>query len=312
MDSRDRVILAGTEGTYGVDPTLDGSNAIKTRDLEIQPLQGNTVEDECDRPSFGNNHQFHVGQHVVVSFKVALVGSGTLGTAPAFGILLLACKMLETIVAVISVRYTWDSNGTDSVALYFYLDGNFHLVLGAKGTFSIEMGSQNIPYLNFTFTGLYADPTAAVAPSPTGWTNFQVPQALSNANTPTVSFLGFAATLKNLVINAGNEVVHFDDPGEESVQITDRKAGGNISVLSPLVSAKNYFADANANTLGQMQIVHGTTDNTRVIVDAPSNTVQLLQPRYGDDRGRATLEGNLSFVPTAALDDEFELRFAAA
>jgi hypothetical protein len=44
--------------------------------------------------------------------------------------------MSETIVAVTSVTYAPASNSTDSLTMYFELDGQRHALIGARGTWS--------------------------------------------------------------------------------------------------------------------------------------------------------------------------------
>ena len=79
-----------------------GADAVQTSNLKIMPLEGSTVPWKRDRPAYGNDIQFHVETHVAVEFDCALAGSGTLGTAPGWGKLLVACGCAETIVAAVA------------------------------------------------------------------------------------------------------------------------------------------------------------------------------------------------------------------
>ena len=51
--SRKRLILAKTESPYGTDSSPDGTDAILVRELEITPLQSDTVDRELIRPYLG-------------------------------------------------------------------------------------------------------------------------------------------------------------------------------------------------------------------------------------------------------------------
>lgn len=311
LKSKALLVLAIAEVTYGVDATPTGANAILTSNAALTPLNATLVSRNLDKATFGNDQQQHVGVSTQLTFNVELVGSGTLGTAPAWGPLLKACGVKETIVADTSVVYTPDTESTESLTLYFFLDGQLHKMLGARGTAQIQINSLQIPVIQFTFTGLYVDPASMAAPAAlTGWEAFQIPQPVTFDNTQQVSLHGLASVFKSLTLDINNTVTFFENPGERKVEITDRKSQGSIELLAPALSAKNYFSTAKANTMGVLDVAHGTDDTKRVAIHAP--LVQLLQPKYGDDQGRATLQANLSFVPTAAGDDEWELRLEAA
>jgi len=114
--SRKRLILAKTETTYGTDPTPTGAtNAILVRNLEITPLQADTVTRDLIRPYLGNSDQLLAQTRVEVTFEVELAGSGAAGTAPAYGAVLKACGLSETVVATTSVTYAPVSSSFSSV-----------------------------------------------------------------------------------------------------------------------------------------------------------------------------------------------------
>ncbi len=312
--SAKKVLLAAkVEAAYGVAETLAGANAVLTRDLEIMPFEGEALDRELDRPQFGASDRIHVGLHVRIKFKVELVGSGTLGTAPAFGDLLQGCRLLETIVAVTSVEYKPLSSDTTSVTMKFNMDGIDHLVVGAVGNVMIELDANQIPYLNFDFIGIYADPTATAALNPAaGWANYVRPEPIGFAATTAMSFYGITTgwNLRNFKLDVGNDVQYFEGPGEQLVDLVDRDGKGSLVMLQRAVGTFNQFTQARTNTLGALLITHGTVAANRWHLSAP--TVQILQPKYGDDRNRATMNVDLAFVPTSTGDDEFKLRFASA
>ena len=104
--TRKRLLLAKTEATYGTDPVPTGAaNAILVRNLEIVPLQSDIVQRELIRPYLGNYEQLLAQTRVQVTFEVELAGSGTAGTAPAYGPVLKACGLSETLVTSTSATY---------------------------------------------------------------------------------------------------------------------------------------------------------------------------------------------------------------
>lgn len=311
LKSKALLVLAKGETTYNTDAAPDGADAIVTTNAQLSPMESQTLSRNLDRATFGADQELHYGAHVMMSFDVELVGSGTLGTAPGWGKLLKGCGCKETVTDTTSVVYDPESDSTESMTLYFYMDGQKHAMTGARGSFQIKGDSGTIPVLSFAFTGLYVDPASVAGPTPTGWDDFKVPEPVSYDHTPEVKLHGLASVFKAFSFDQGNEVTFFDNPGEQSVEITDRKSKGSMAILAPALSDKNYFTIAKANTLGALSCVQGRKDATRVEFTSAAGA-QLLQPKYGDDQGRATLEANLSFVPTTAGDDEWQIRLEAA
>lgn len=307
------VTAAKLETVYGSDATPTGADAIVTSQVKLIPLEMRTVGRNLDKPNSGSDLELVVDYHALLEFRVELVGSGTLGTAPGFGKLLKACRMKETIVATTSVTYTPFRASTDSLTLYFWLDGGLHKLLGARGTFTIEVDSQNIPYLAFKFWGLWTAPAAGANPAAlTGWDAFPVPQAVNFDNTPVPTLHGFSGVYKSFRFDAGNNVVPFNNPGEREIRIVSHKASGSISMLAPPIATKDFISIAKNNTLGTMKVEHGTVAGRKWFFECALATCQILNPKYGDDQGRATIDADLNFVPTNAGNDEYQLRFAAA
>ncbi len=302
LQTRKRLVLAIKETVYGTDATPDGTNAMRTKDLKITPLDGNVVNRALDKSKYGADEDIQVTSFIVFEFKIEYQGGGAAGVAPAYSALLLACQRDETVVAATEVKYAHNSDNTDSLTLYGYQDGQLHKGVGCKGNVKFTVNSQGIAYLEFRFVGLWVTPSSTAAPSPSNWTNFLKPVPVNNTHTTQLSLHGQLLTLKSLEYDQGNDVQHNDDPGEESVEIVDRKGSGRISALAVAISAKDYFTTARANTTGALSLTHGTVAGEIGQFTAPA--VQLIKPSYGDDNGRLTIDAELKFVPTAAEDDE--------
>jgi hypothetical protein len=299
-----RVLLAEIESTYGTDSSpLGSANAILCKNINITPLEAQLLDRNLVRPQLGGDQQLHAGEHVKITFDVELAGAGAAGTAPAYGPLLKACGMAETVNAGVSVEYSPSSSSTSSVTIYFNLDGQKHACTGARGTFKINLSRLQIPTISFEFMGIYVAPAGATLPTPT-FTAFQQPLPVSNTNTPTFSLHGYAADALSLDIALGNTVVYEDLIGNASVEITDRESTGSTSIWAPALATKDFFAITKANTLGALQVIHGTTAGNKVQIDAPN--VQLLTPNYGESNGVATLQIGLRLTPNTG-DDELKL-----
>lgn len=305
------VTLAKVETTYGVDAVPTGVDALVTTQVKATIFEGATVPRNLDKPNSGADQELTADYYAMIEFSVELVGSGTLGTAPAFGKLLRACRMLETIVASTSVTYTPNRPSETSLTFYFFQDGNRHRLTGARGTFTIEANSQGIPVIKFQFWGLYTPPTATANPTVlTGWDAFQVPSVLNYDNTPGAVLFGRDAVLKRFTFDAGNDVKVFNNPGEYEVRVTAHRARGNLSILALPVASFNAAEFARQNTLSTFRLEHGLDPGEHWVFEAADNTCQILKPNYGDSDGRVTLDCELLFVPTSAGGDEYQLRFA--
>lgn len=302
---RKKLILAKIQPSAGVDAAPTGAdNAILTSNLTITPLAGDTISRGLDRPTLGNDEQIHVGSHVTCTFDVEIAGEGAAGTAPAYGPVLRGCGIDETINVAVDVEYKPISTGEEMLTIHMFFDGQKHAMLDAMGSVSRVYAPGAIPKYSFSFVGVWVDPTAEADPTP-DWSEFQVPNAVNNTNTPTFTLHGYSGNMLRLELDQANQVVHRDVVGQESVQIVDRAPAGRVTIEAPALGTKNFFTIAKANTTGALQLVHGTTAGN--IVQEDATLVQLLNPRYGDSDGIRTLEMDLSLVPSSAGDDDFQI-----
>ncbi|WP_295991562.1 hypothetical protein [Rugamonas sp.] len=101
--TRKRAILAKIETTYGTDATpTGGANAILMSNLTVSPMEMTLVERNNIKSYLGNNPSVLAAIYAKLAFDVEMAGSGTAGTAPAYGPLLRACGLSETILATAS------------------------------------------------------------------------------------------------------------------------------------------------------------------------------------------------------------------
>ena len=301
---RQRIILAAKEAVYGVDEVPTGAaNAIQTSEPTITPLAGALVDRALLFSELGASPQIQVGSHVVVNFMVEIAGSGTVDTPPAYSPLLEACGFAETINAAVDVQYDPVSTGQASATLYFHQAGTLHKLLGARGTFTMEFPTDDVPHFNFTFTGLWADPAADTLPTAV-FTAFQAPLTVSNANTPTFDLHGISPVMSSLTIDLGNTVVHRDRVNSESVLISGRESKGSVKIEAPAIGTKNFFTTAKSATLDTLQLIHGLTAGNIIQIDAPK--VQLTEPGYSEEDDITMLEMGLILTRDTG-DDDFKI-----
>ena len=307
MFFRKKVLLAETESTYGTDPTPTAADAIVTRNLSIEPYAGPVVEKIIDRSSVGAYEQINVAPRVNVSFDVYWAGSGDdVDTAPNWNKILQACGLDETITASTEVEYDPIApDGSDSVTLYFYHDGDLHIVTGARGNVSLNVQAGELPAFTFNFTGLWNLPTATALITPAAVNEGSV-LAVTNTNTPTFSLQGYAnGPLVGLTVDLGNVLTVENIPNLNSVDITDRQASGSVTLVEENISDKDWYTAVrsdNGVVTGAVSLIHGTVANDICEFDAPA--VQLSNPQKGDRNGLTTITFDASFIPTSSENDE--------
>lgn len=303
---RRRTILAKIETTYGIDSTPTGAaNAILIRNLNVQPVASTIVQRDNYRPYLGNFEQLLADTHVQVDFEVEMAGAGAAGSVPAYGPLLRACGLSETISAGVSVTYAPVSSAFESVTMYFNNDGTQHKITGARGSVELSINARQIPIYKFSFQGLYNAPTAAALPT-VAFGSFQTPLVSNNTNTTGFSFFSASPVLESLSLNINNTVNFRSLIGSQYVQIADRKASGSAMFEAPALATKDYFALAAADgTLGDLSITHGTTAGNKVQIT--SATIDIANPSYSDNGGIAMLQVPFVAVPTTAGNDEFAI-----
>lgn len=308
---RKTAILFALETVYGDDavPT-GGANALLVSNVNINPLNAQNVPRDILKPYFGASEELVGTAYKEVSFDVELQGSGTKGTAPAWGPLLRAAGFAELVTAAERVEYNPVTDGMESGSLYAYADGVLHKLLGARGMVKLKKVVGSIPTLSFTFYGLDGGETAAANPAIT-LSNWKVPRVVTNANTLPIVIGGVYAagavsggteyTSQGLESDVGNDLKHTPLLGDESVDITDRSATGSLSLDLTPAQEVAFMADVRATGKKSLWLSHGVADGLRVGIFAPA--VQFTTPSYGDVNGRRLCKFNVRLTPVAGNDE---------
>ena len=303
--TRRRLILAKIESSYGTDPTPAGTNAILVRNLEIQPLVADTVNRELVRPYLGQADQLLSQTRVEVSFEVELAGSGTAGTAPAYGPVLRSCGISETVVADTSVTYAPESSGFESCTIYYHQDGIRHKVTGCRGTFEMSCEVGQIPVISFTMTGIYNAPTDETQPTPT-YSNQASPVLFKEGNTTGFSAFGYSGCLMSYNFSLANDVIYRELVGcTKEILITNRAPNGTVVIEAPTITAKDFFTVATGSSTGSITFQHGQSAGNIVTMTTAQSDLGNLT--YSDQDGIQMLNMPFIAVPTNAGDDELSL-----
>lgn len=100
LNSEITLVIAKIEGTYGVDAVPSAStDAILCSKPKITPLDGDYKDRDIIRGYYGAAEKLPGIFRSKIEFDIEIAGSGTAGTAPAWGRLLRACSCSEVSLA---------------------------------------------------------------------------------------------------------------------------------------------------------------------------------------------------------------------
>lgn len=297
---RKLALLGKIEATYGTDAVPTGvANAIQANNVTLTPLEATEVSRDLMLPYLGQQGVELANQYVRMQYQVELAGSGTAGTAPAFGPLLRACGLAETVTAGVSVSYSPVSGNYEALSTYWNADGVRHIALGMRGNVSAELTPAKIPYLKFDLIGLLGTVSDQALPAVT-LTGFKRPKIVNKANT-TLSLFGSAQRAESFTADFGQKAEFRGLIGYEGIEISDRSATGTVVVEARSVAADDWMGRATARTRGVLQLVHGTTAGNIVTIDAPA--VEIGKPTQGQTQGILNYSLPLMFCTDAGNDE---------
>jgi len=301
---KSKTILGKVEANYGTDPALSGAaNAILGQDVTFSPMEGEVVTRNVDRTYFGAKPILTTAYRSVLTFSVSLVGSGTAGTAPAWGPLLRMCAVAEVITAGTKVEYSPITDSPESGALYFDVDGTKHLMLGTRGTAVFTVNANAEPVIKFTLTSLFTIPAEAAKPV-ANYAGWMAPQVGASSNTPVFTIGGQAFAMRNFELDLGLEVKPRNLIGSNTIRITDRNSQLSTQVEAVALTTYDPFTIAKSGTLQPIALEHGTTAGRKVRFDLLSCQQQL--PTYQEQDN--ILEWPLKFaVLPASGNDEWKI-----
>lgn len=308
---RNTLILFKPETTAGTDAVPTGAaDAVLAFDVSITPLDANNVDRALIRPYFGGSEQLVATANIKCSFGVELAGSGTAGTAPQWGDLLLGCAMAESVLATPNrVEYAPISTNLKTGTLYWYDDGVLHKAFGAMGNAKLSAKAGDRPKLMFDFVGIDGGISAASASGT--FTAWKTPPTMTKANVVDVTIGctyaagalsgGTVYPSTGLELDLGNSVQFVPTLSSESVDITDRNVSGKLQLDLTAAQEVTFMGTVKANTTQGLGMVIGTTAGNKVLIYAPK--VQLVRPTKEDVQARRFLGYELRLVPNAGNDE---------
>lgn len=267
------VVLAKIETTYNTDPTpTAGANAILVENLTHTFEGARRADRNVVKPGFAPLKSLYAGSLISISFDAEIKGSGTAGTAPEIGVLLRACGMTETVVAVTSVTYAPTSTPSlhESATFYLYEDGLRYKLTGARGTFTTSLAVAQKGLMSFKFTGHLVGPADVALVSPT-----------YNATVPTVmvgvafAIDSYSAVITKLDIDPGLVLAMADNiaasDGYGEIRLTGSAPTFTIDPEAALVAAYDWVTKWQSSASYAMTTgTIGSTAGNRYAITAPA------------------------------------------
>ncbi|SFZ86003.1 hypothetical protein SAMN02983003_3175 [Devosia enhydra] len=298
---KSKILLAKIEGTYGTDsaPT-GGDNAILAINVQLTPMEGQDVSRELELPYLAAHATIPAGLFTRLQFRVELVPSGDAGVAPAWGPILRACGVAQTVVADTSVTYAPITTGHESVTIHFWIGGTRFVMKGSRGTAVISGEAQGVPVVDVTLTGLFSQPSEVSRPSP-DFDAFLKPDLVTDINTPTFTIDGVSLVMRRFSLDLRNDVQTRFLVGSESIIIPDRNELFSTQVEAVPLSTWNPFAKAADQERVPIVVAHGTVAGR--IVTLEIDEAQVQRPA-GLANEQNVAEWPLTFVPLPASGND--------
>lgn len=309
--TRKKFLIAKIESTYGTDPSpVGGSDAVQVSSLEITPIESDNVQAAAFQGFLGNSTRSTLvaNKRVSVTFDVELAGSGTAGTAPAFGPLLKSCGLSETISAGVSVTYAPVSSSFSSATIYCFYDGTQHKITGARGSVSFNMAAGQFGVMSFNFIGIYNAPDGTALSGSFTVANQAAALEVNDTNVTTATFHGVTSVrLESFDLALNNELLYKETASNKEVIITNRAAGGTAVIEAPAIGTTDFFAKAVATATGSSSFVLGGTSGNIVTLNAAQTDITGCS--YADTNGVIALSMPYLALPTTAGNNEMSLVF---
>jgi hypothetical protein len=289
------------EAIYNTPPASPYTPLLILKDPEISPLVADRLERGQAKPWFGADRKRLVNKRVTMTFSVEDGGSGVVGTAPAYGPLLLACRFTETIVTGVSVTYSLVSTGIKSLTMRWVekdvASGQAiqHQFSGAYGTATFIRNSGEYPRIDFEFQGVYSQPTDIAFAAAT-YANQGLAVEVNSTNTPLVTINSVACCMSEFEVALNNDLVFSNRAGcTEKFSMTGSNPEGRIQVEDKLIAGQNFWTLAESDLTYPIVVGHtGGTAGTKSTITV--GKADIYEPSFATlDNGTRFI--NLPFAP---------------
>ncbi len=280
------VLLGKVETTQNTDAAPTGTaDAIQVFGVSFPPIESTVIDREFVGDGLGGFEQQETSALAKITYSVELSGSGTAGTAPQWGDLLIACGMAEALLSTPSrVEYSLVSTGLKTATHKYYDAGYVHAMLGCMGNAKISIKKGARPTITFDYLGLDGGESVVANPSAT-LTAWKTPPVIGAL---TVVDITLGATYSGGVlsggtvypstgieIDLGNKPEYITLCSQERIDITSRDTTGSIELELTPAQELTLAAAVRACTTQSIAFTLGTVAGNKIILF--SEGVQLAK-----------------------------------
>lgn len=307
MLTKKRVLAVETETTVGTAESLIPADAaMNVYDPVIQP----DIE-VIQRPNpsgFGQRAAQFGARKGTATFRTFLEGDGAGGVPYWASELLPACGWVNSSGTFSPITGSPGADGITTLTIGCYVDGVFRRIHGAMGTWTTEVLAGGICAFNWTFMGIFSEPTDVAILSPTYPTN----QAL-RVDAGTLTLGGSAIGCANSVqIDAGNNVVMrpcvANETGVFSGIVTERNPTATLDPEAVLAATNNTHN----------KWLSGTEEAFSLSFDNGTDLITIAGPKFQRnniqeaDREGIVIDQTTGQFNVNSGDDSLTITFAAS
>jgi hypothetical protein len=263
-----RNLAAKIEGTIGTAESLTAAEGVfNAYNLMFQPTISKTVREAPG--SFNRLTSVSEGQLATITFRTELAWGGT-STEPAiFSVLMPCCGWTES-TNVWKPRSEAPGSNVKTCTMGCYVDGVLKTIKGAVGTWTMVLVAGQPIFIDWSFTGVYVEPTDTAIIAPT----YPTDNVMRFASASACSYNSVSLKTQNMTIAANNEITSLEDPtnatGYSSCIIVDRAP---TIVCNPEMES---IATQNRHNI----FTDGLAYSLAVTLDGPTNsTLGILAPK---------------------------------
>lgn len=244
MLRRKRVLAAKAEGTAGTAESLTAAEAaFNVFDSELQP----TIEfnERPGQSSFDPLPGTLGAYGGVATFQIELMPATT--SLPLWATTFLPACGLVVSTATYTPRTEAPGSNVKTLTIGGYIDGLYKQIHGAMGNVVFTFPAGRKATANFTFMGIWSDPSDVAILAPTYPTTAPL-RFVSSA----FAIGGYSAKVEQVTIDLGNQVIMREDAstasGYSTALITGRRITGTMNPESTLVATKDWYTEWTALT----------------------------------------------------------------
>lgn len=308
---RKRVLAAKIETTIGTPISLSSADA--AMNVYSPMIQANVeMEEREGQGGFGYLPSIAGARTGTATFRTYLEWDGS-ATEPAWADTFLpACGWVKS-GQVYTPRSEAPGSNVKTLTIGCYVDKLFKSISGAMGTFVVTLPTGKSGYIDWTFTGVWQEPSDVAIITPTYPTAKPLKYTSGLAEWNDVNLC-----VSQVTIDAGNEVIMRECPttaaGYISAIVTNRKPKITADPEASTVAAQDRWAAWLSSTEYALEIdvggPAGGSSDAVLSFDAPKATITNLQEA---DRGKFVTD-QLEFACNkngATHDEELSITFTA-